>query len=319
MNPDRKRWLVRGVKLLLALLLLYYVGKQFASDLGQRDLAEIELHPAWLVASGLLYLIGMFPSAWFWRHLHRKFGYPLPLYAAVRGQYIGQLGKYVPGKALAIAIRSDLVHPFGVPYGVSIIASFYEVFTGMAAGAIVAALIYMVEPPGELVMEWHPVWIGIVLIGVCGVPLLPGVFNFLVGRLTAKIQAVQLYRLPPIRFGTLTAGLLITGAGWWLQGLSLWAMLQAVVPTPPELTWSWLAQCTASIAFANVVGFVSGIPGGLGVREILLKILLSSAGPAKYIAAAVILLRLDWIIAEALFALSTYWIKPAGERRDSWG
>ena len=80
-------------------------------------------------------------------------------------------------------------------------------------------------------------------------------------------------------------------------------MLQAVLPEPPAGTLSTWAQCTAGIAFANVAGFVIVVaPAGLGVREYLLRMLLSSFGPAPYIAASAILLRLDWIVAEAFFA-----------------
>jgi glycosyltransferase 2 family protein len=324
MKPPWKRWLVRSVKLVLALVILFFVGWQFKGDLEYLKLDEIELRPGWLLFSAGLYLVGNFPGAWFWRHLHGKFGYPISLYAAVRAHYIGQLGKYVPGKAMAIAIRSDLIHPCGVPYGVSIIVSFYEVFTGMASAALVAALIYLVQPPSlsELPtlaagLEWHPFWIGLVLIGVCGVPLLPGVFNFLIAKLTARIQAVELYRLPPVRFGTLATGLLAAGAGSWVQGLSVWAMLQAVLPEPPELTPATWAQCTAGTAFAGVAGFVVVVaPAGLGVREYLLRMLLSSIGPAKYIAVSVLLLRLVWIVAEACFAAVTYWHKPAGQQHE---
>jgi hypothetical protein len=252
MNPDRKRWLVTGVKIVLALVILFFVGWQFQGDLAKLDLNwstivagepgqnDLTLRPGWLLASGAIYLLGIFNGAWFWRHLLTLFGYPISLYAAIRAQYVGQLGKYVPGKAMAVAIRAELVHPDGVPYGVSIIASFYEVFTGMAAGAIVAAIIYMIDPPGELGLGWHPLAIGAALIGLCGIPLLPGVFNFVIARLTAKIQAIELYRLPPVGFGTLAAGLATASVGWCLQGLGVWALLQAVLPQPPEFT---LAAC----------------------------------------------------------------------------
>jgi uncharacterized membrane protein YbhN (UPF0104 family) len=315
MKRDWKRLLWRGVKLVLAGLVLFFVGWQLKKDLEPKDdqpnITEIQLRPEWLAASGAIYLVGVFPSAWFWRHLHARFGYPLPFYAALRAHYIGQLGKYVPGKALAIAMRADLAHPYGVPYGVSIIISFYEVLTGMAAGGIVAAVVYAVEPPDDLELGLHPVAIGAVLIGLCGIPLLPGVFNFVVAKLSARIQAVQLYRLPPLRFGVLATGLLVSGAGWWVLGLSWWALLQAVLADPPALTLSMWAQCTASIAFASVAGFVIiVVPGGFGVRELLLAKLLGFVGPAAYISAAAILLRLDWIAAEALFALCTYWLKP---------
>lgn len=315
MTSTTKRWLWRGVKLVLALLILVFIGRQFQADLEQLDLTQIDLRPGWLLASALLYLAGLAPSAWYWRHLHGKFGYPLPIYATYRAHYIGQVGKYVPGKALAIAIRADLTHPHGVPYGVSIILSFYEVLTAMAAGAIVAAVIYMIDPPQDLGLGYHPVALGMILIGLCGVPLLPGVFNFVVGKLTARIQAVELYRLPPIRTGTLATGLAVTSAGWWLQGLGWWAIVHAVLPEPPEFTLSLWAQCTASIAFANVAGFVIiVVPGGIGVREYALRNLLSFAGPVTYIAAAAILLRLTCIIAEAALALVLYMIPSPAAR-----
>ena len=306
-----KRWLVRGAKFVLAIVILFFVGWQFQRDLANLDRREIELRPGWLLASGGLYLVSLLPSAWFWRHLFGKFGYPMSVYAGVRAHLIGQLGKYVPGKAMAIAIRADLVHPAGVPYGVSIIASFYEVFTGMAAAAIVAAGIYAIEPPGDLNLGLHPLALGAVLIGLCGIPLLPAVFNFVIAKLTAKIQVIELYRLPPIRFGTLATGLLATAAGSCVQGLSVWAMLQAVVPNAPDLSVSSWAQCTAAIAFATVAGFAAFvIPAGFGVRESLMNMLLSPAGANPYIAIAVLLLRLVWIAAEALFAACTYWFKP---------
>jgi glycosyltransferase 2 family protein len=319
MKRDWKRLLWRGVKLGAGGLILLFIGRQFAIDLQQLDFDKIKVRPEWLAASSVLYLASLVPSMCYWRHLHDKFGYPLPFYPAFRAHYIAQLGKYVPGKTLAILMRAHFTHPFGVPYGVSIIISFYDVLTAMAAGGIVAALIYAVEPPGDLDIGLHPAAIGVVLIGMCGIPLLPSVFNFVVAKLSARIQAVQLYRLPPLRFGVLASGLLMTGGGWWVQGLSWWAMLNAVLPEPPAPTFSMWAQCTASIAFATVAGFVLFfLPGGLGVRELLLRdLMLGFVSPAPYISAAAILLRLDWIVTEALFALCAYWLPPARKEIDN--
>src|SRR5262249_54821858 len=85
----------------------------------------------------------------------------------------------------------------------------------------------------------------------------------------------------------------------------------AVLPEETALSPMVLGQCTAAIAFATVAGFVFFfIPAGLGVREDLLKNLLSGMGPVKYIAAGALLLRLNCIVAEAIFAGCTYWIKP---------
>ena len=332
MKPPWKRmW--SGQKLIAARwLILYFLGKQLLADLDKLEISlsnpesilAIARRPTWILASASLYLLALLPSVWYWRHLHQQFGYPLGVYVTLRAHYIAQIGKYVPGKTLALLLRANLTNPYGVPYGVSIILSFYEVLTGMTAGGLMAALIFVIDPPTlsePLIVfgvDLHLQWMAIGLVALCGVPLLPGVFDFIIARMTSRIQAIELYRLPPHRYGTLLLGLVMNGGGWWLQGLSFWAMLQAVLPDPPDLTLSnWLAQCTAAIAFANVFGFaLIVVPGGLVVRETCLTILLGAAGPVQYVAAAAILLRLAWIVTEIVIALCLYCIKRTAQPRD---
>ena len=68
------------------------------------------------------------------------------------------------------------------------------------------------------------------------------------------------------------------------------------------------------MAFSNVAGFVIIVlPAGFGIRESLLYNLLKSVGDSVHVTASVILLRLDWIIAEMIVGLVLYLIKPTGE------
>lgn len=325
MNPTAKRWLVRAIKLTLALVVLFFIGRQFYGDLQNFDYTKVQLHPGLLILSGVIYLVGLLPSVWFFRHLIQLFGYPVPAYACTRAHLIGHLGKYAPGKAFALLIRSALLKPQGVPYGVSLIVSFYEVLTAMAAGALVAAIVFVFDPPTipvrlqeYLPADWHPAWFGVGLLALCGVPLLPGVFNFVIRMMTSKLPAVELYRLPPVRYMTLVLGMVVTSLGWWLQGLSAWILVYSVVPEMPALSFEAVAQYTAAIAFTNVVGFVViFLPAGLGVRELLLKHMFAGAGSEPLVAVAVILLRLNWIAAEMIAAALLFWIRPTGENIQS--
>ena len=61
--------------------------------------------PAWLVVSGVAYVLGMAPMGWFWHRTLAALGYQPPLSATMRAYYFGQLGKYVPGKAMVIILR----------------------------------------------------------------------------------------------------------------------------------------------------------------------------------------------------------------------
>ena len=322
MNPTAKRWLVQTIKLTLALIVLFFIGRIFWDDLKKLDPEDIHLQPHWLILSGAVYLAGLLPSVWFFRHVHQLFGYPVPIYACIRAHLIGHLGKYAPGKALALLMRSALLKPSGIPYGVSLIVSFYEVLTAMASGALVATIVFVFDPPTipeklqeYIPADWHPAWFGVGLLALCGLPLLPGVFNFIIAKMTAKLSTVEMYRLPPVRYPTLLLGIVVTAAGWWLQGLSAWILVYSIVPDMAGLSMEAAAQYTAAIAFTNVVGFVViFLPAGLGVRELLLKHMFADAGPELLVAVAVIVLRLNWVVTEIVMALALYWIKPAGDR-----
>jgi uncharacterized membrane protein YbhN (UPF0104 family) len=303
MNDAFKRWGWPLLKGLLALAILVAVGRQFYRDLSQFDLAELEPRPIWLAASGGLYLLGLSLSAWYWYHLLHVFGERPGRYAAVRAYFLGHLGKYVPGKAWALLLRGSLVRGPRVRFGVAIISSFYEVLTTMAAGALVAAAVFTFEPAAIPGLDWHPLWTGLLLLALCGVPLMPGVFNFVVGRMAERFRKVESFRLPRLRLGTLLLGLLVTSAGWGLLGLALWSLLQGILPEPPAWTVATWLRCCGSIGLAYVAGFLAlFMPSGIGVREYFLLPLLAFAGPPGPVAAAVLLLRLVWTAAELVLA-----------------
>lgn len=270
-----KRRARAALRLLLAGAILFFVGRLFVRDLSRLDPASLRLRPGWLVLSALLYLAGLSTSAWFWYRLLYTLGERPALGAALRAYYIGHLGKYIPGKAWALWLRGDLVRGPGVRLGVALLTTFYEVLTTMAAGALVAAAVFVVWPPRLGDFSWHPALTGLALLALCGVPLLPGVFNYLVSSLAARFEHVEGLRVPKVRLATLALGLLATAVGWTLIGLSCWALLHGVLPEAPPLTPALWARLAGSVAFAYVAGFVAVVsPGGLGVREYLLLLLL---------------------------------------------
>ena len=69
------------------------------------------------------------------------------------------------------------------------------------------------------------------------------------------------------------------------------------------------------MGLAYVAGFLAFlVPGGIGVREYFLLHLLAFAGPAKGVAAAVLVLRLVWTAAELVAAGVLFFVKPWGAR-----
>ncbi len=329
MNAWRRRWGWPLVKALLAVAILAFVGREFAVNLGRLDLATLTVQPAWLLLSAVLYLAGLAGSAWYWFHLLRVFGEGPWLLPTFRAYYLSHLGKYVPGKALAILLRGQLVRVPGaeVRVGVALISATIEVLTTMASGALLAVVLFALPaltatddrlrsiPLGDG-LEVHPVLLGAALLALLGVPLLPAVFNRLLARLGRRFQTVESFQLPQLRARTVALGLLVTGLGWCLLGVSVWALAWAVVPEPPPLTPGVWARYTASISLGYVAGFLAlVVPSGIGVRELVLELFLAPTlaveeplgrGLATLVA---LLLRLTWTAAELVLAAVLFWWK----------
>ncbi len=304
-------------KYLVAAAILAIVGWRFAQDLQSESLQGLTLRWPWLLLSGALYLLALCTSAWCWYRLMRYFGQRPPVPATVRAYFLGHLGKYLPGKAIAVLMRGALVRGPTVRLSVAILTAFVEVLTTMAAGALCAAVLFAVEPPRAAGLPYHPVLLGVVLLGLCGVPLLPGVFNLLAGRLARRFQAVEALQLKPLRTLILVQGLLVTTVGWALLGVSVWAVVQSVLPETEPLTPDAWARYTAMMALAYVAGFLAIVmPGGVGVREFVLTLFLRpefpEAGQALAVV-AVLLLRLVWTAGELVLAAVVYWL-PGPER-----
>jgi hypothetical protein len=166
-----------------------------------------------------------------------------------------------------------------------------------------------------------------ILLIIVGGPVVPGIFNRLAGRLAMPFQEAGGPALPAVGLSALAKGLVLTGLGWLLLGASLWATVRALWDGPLPLTLDFWGRLTAYQAIAYVAGFVIVlIPNGIGIREFFLKVFLFhefalkwGLGPADAqvrAIAAVILLRLVWLIAEIVIVtlLLVSWSRSGWER-----
>lgn len=320
MGDMLRRWWP-WIKLLLAVAIIGGVGWQFVKLLRDPALwaADIELRPGWLAACmGLYALAFAFPGFYWWRLLGAMGTRPT-LVGAARAYYVGHLGKYVPGKAWALVMRATLIHPYGVRSSAAVATAIYETLTFMAAGALVAVVLLTVHA-----LEESDRWQALGLLLLAGIPIIPGVFNRIVERMAGLARKAaqrqggteqEVKSLPRLGVATLFSGLGLTAFGWAAMGLSLWTILQGVLPEPPAWSWEAWGRYTAFITLAYVAGFLAlPAPGGLGVREIILLRLLTpelslSMGAeraAALAALAVALLRLLWTFAEVIMAGTTF-------------
>jgi uncharacterized membrane protein YbhN (UPF0104 family) len=328
------------LKLALGLAMVAIIGVHFAEDLLDRRLWERSLRPAWIVAAGLLYLAGTTFSALTWRRLLILCGYQPRLYTTIRSFFLGQLGRYLPGKAWAMFLRAELVSADGVPAGTGAVTAFYEVFITMTGAVLPAAILFAVYAPGtgyqphgqilndlvrlRLPAEVEPgrrasVLLALGLLAFVGTVALPPVFTRLAHRVAGTFGFTN--GLPVFGWKQLTEGLLLTCTGWLILGASLAAALFAVVGT--AIPWSpvTIGRVIAILGVSYVAGFVIVFaPSGLGVREYFLALFLSALlaerglPPQDSRALAILtalVLRVAWTGAEIALAVVLWRVAPA--------
>jgi uncharacterized membrane protein YbhN (UPF0104 family) len=291
---------MRLLKLLIVALVAWGIARAAQGSLAELRAHAWSLHGGYLVLSGVFYLLGYLPAGIFWFYILRATGQRPRLLETLRAYYIGHLGKYVPGKAMVVVLRTGLIKSHRVEPAVAVVSVFLETLTMMAVGAFVAAgLLLAVLPHNDLLVLAS---VGLML--AAGLPTLPPVFRRLAHQVTSRRAAAEV-RLEGVTFRLMLAGWLGNLLGWGLMGLSLWAAVRALgVGEAGSL--ALLPVFTASVALAVVAGFLSLIPGGALVRELVLaQVMVPAVGQAAALLSAVVL-RLVWLVSELAISVILY-------------
>lgn len=267
----------------------------------------------WLFPAVPLYWATLGLAWWFWHRLLTCFRQPTTVGRSCAAFFLSQLGKYVPGKAMVVVIRCAAVAGPGIAATAVAAAAFIETLTWIAIGAAIAGGLVVVFWSEHASLGWTA---GIAML-LAGLPVMPPVIR---RALSLGVVRRMLPGLADVARG-LTYGVMWEGLGlltlaWSLNALSLWCVMRAIVGGEISLA-DWPLALLA-VTTSTVVGFMSLVPGGLGVRELVVVPILGPrvGAPAAIMIAVVI--RVIGIAAETLAAVTMNRVARRRERsRDS--
>ena len=234
--------------------------------------------------------VGTLLFSWvYWYQVLIAFKQKPRLLKSIGAFYISQLGKYVPGKAMVVIIRTDRVRDDKVSIAPAAASVFVETFTWIFVGAAIASCLLIVKFQQ---FRWLQVTAVLLMVGA-GIVTWPPIFNWI----ATKIRPINSKRHSyAVDLRTMITGWIALAIGWTLNGCCLWLVISALPGANP--TNAHLAVTLAAVTLATVGGFVSLIPGGLGVRELVMIPLLGSEFGTVVAVMAAILVRLVWLSAE---------------------
>jgi hypothetical protein len=215
---------------------------------------------------------------------------------------LSNLGKYVPGKVWAVLGMVYFLKREGYAAATAIASTgLHQAYTIVAGGLFVSALLGA-EIWGRLSLV--PVLVGI---GLSMIVVYPPVFSYMLNR---GLKLLKREPLPyTLSFGRSLVLLFAYVLAWVLYGTSFWCMLKGIgLENPPF--WSMVAAFGA----AYLLGFLALFaPGGLGVREGVLLVLVSPHVPAGLAAAIAVAARVWMTLIELIVLLPA--LHNAGQMR----
>lgn len=257
--------------------------------------------PGKLCLASLFYACAMLPACLFWRRCLVELNQVHHLLDTCWAYFYGALGKYFPGKAMVIVLRVDALQHHGIQKTTTAMTIFMETLTNMAVGGAVAAVSLI-----WLNLDYRLSLLAAGLLVATAVPVSPPVLRFLLPKLQRGVPAATISEWKHrISWSLFLRGWVMLSVGWLLNGFGLMFVLQSL-PSSQVASSDGLilyASATGACALAVVAGFLSLLPGGAGVREVVLSVVLSPAvGPVAALCAA-LWMRLVWIGTELLVVL----------------
>ncbi len=196
-----------------------------------------------------------------WRALLADLGSPLPLPAAIRVMFIGQLGKYVPGAVWALAAQVELARDYEVPRRRSATASLVGMATTLVVGLVAAGVTLPLTSTSAVRHYW---WV-LAITPLAVACLYPKFIKFGLDLVLKTVHRPPLEK--PVSVRGMARALAWTTLGWLCYGAHAWLLISEFAGHGGHV----LALSLGAYALAWSVGFlIIFIPGGIGAREVAL-------------------------------------------------
>ena len=251
-----------------------------------------------LVGAQLAVLLGMAATVKVWQHLLAAMGTRVRYRAAAQVNFVGQLGKYLPGSLWAFVLQTQLGKRYRIPRARALVALLLSAGVTMVTGASLASL-----AAGPLSHRWGPVVWLLAFAPLGLVSVVPAILTR-IANLALRLMRKPLFEVHLIGTEVLRA-VMWSFVSWLLFGIHLWVLTGSLA----KQSLSGYAVCTGSFGLAMSAGFLAFVlPSGVGVREVVIVAglaPLAAAGPALAIALTSRLLFTMADVATASVALLT--------------
>jgi glycosyltransferase 2 family protein len=263
--------LLLWLKWLVSLAVAFFIGRVIHLEWQKVRAFEWRFDVWFLALSFLATSFWFFARAWVWRAIVRHFGFDIPYRESVRIFVLSELSRYVPGTVWQYFSRIYLAGQWGVPAAVTLSSALMELL--LLALAAVPLVLWHLDEVFPIMGRAQEVLL-IVFPVAAVVVLQPAVLNRLARFLLPKLRMQYV----PIELSFRAI------AGLWAACLVIWVVFGAgfvlFARSLAPIGLSHGVQLASKYAVSWLIGLVTFFaPGGIGVREGVLGLLLGKTLP----------------------------------------
>lgn len=281
------------------LLIFFFLGKKVIADWQQVQQYKWKINYFWLGFS-LLILLGNFAYlSWVWSEVLKIFGKPLKLKKAFKISYLSNLARYLPGRIWQYVSLVAMCEREGISKSSSTASFVLSQLINIPA----ALLLILVTGalPAVTKQSWikDAIWLlgGTITLGALIVITQPKLTDKTLRWLLCKLEKTE----PALALKkTSLAGIFASYVfGWFLHGTAFFFFTVAVTSRVDNFF-----PILGAYVAAYLIGYLSFFtPGGLGVREAVLALILTIYFPSPVAILISTLSRLWVVLGETAGAL----------------
>jgi uncharacterized membrane protein YbhN (UPF0104 family) len=296
-----KKLLIKSAQIVIILLIFYFLIRGLVSNWGQIKDFDWEFNYPLLIISFVLQIAALFWLVQIWRWILRHAGSTISYFGLFKVWFFANLGRYLPGKVWQFLGMVYMLEKRGVPTRNTLPTVVLAQTCSVMSGLLIAFVFLGVNLYTQFLSENPGLMVVVVLffLGVISLACYPRMLQKLVnlGLGILKREKITL----DIRSKDVIIYILCYSVSWLLFGLAFLVFIKAMT----QASFAMYPGLTGAFAFAFNVGFLAlFVPGGIGVREGILVLLLSSLFPVFFpvpVATLISLLARLWVtVAELL-------------------
>jgi hypothetical protein len=267
------------------------------------QLSKVRFNPNYLLLSFIIAYAGtLFGAIPAWRQILMKNGVHQPIQKDVCIYCYSTLGSVLPGRIWTVASRATFYQQLnGSGLTVTLASILENVVVGIAA-FIMYTVITIIQPQISLWAD-HP-WIGYCIAVGSMILIHPKIFQRIISFLLKLVRPGKTLPVGNYQVGDLLRWILFEAVVTFLGGISIFVLLESVLPVSFQLLIPILAAWAAGVSIGTLFFW---LPGSLVLRDGAMVIILSSYLTPTTAILFVVIMRI-WVILSVLLLAGLVWL-----------